>query len=83
MAQATTQATFTSHTIAVEHIRISSSRTFAEVRLKLEATLPKLDTSIAGALSSGDQKGAKDCDDTGPKLSIFEKRSLASMAMSV
>ena len=74
MAQATTQATFTSHTIAVEHIRISSSRTFAEVRLKLEATLPKLDTSIAGALSGGDQKRAKDYDDTGPKLSIFEKR---------
>ena len=74
MAQATTQANLTSHTLAVEHIRISSSRSFAEVRQKLEATLPKLDASIAGALSSGDQKRAKDYDDTGPKLSIFEKR---------
>ena len=83
MAQADIQANLTSHTLAVEHIRISSSRSFAEVRQKLEATLPKLDASIAGALSSGDQKRAKDYDDTGPKLSIFEKRSLASMAMSV
>jgi hypothetical protein len=74
LAQDTTQANLTSHTLAVEHIRISSSRSFAEVRRKLEATLPKLDTSIAGALSSGDQKRAKDYDDTGPKLSIFEKR---------
>jgi len=55
MAQDTTQANLTSHTLAVEHIRISSSRSFAEVRRKLEATLPKFDASIAGALSSGDQ----------------------------
>ena len=45
------------------------SRRFAESSKPL-----KLDTSIAGALSSGDQKRAKDYDDTGPKLSIFEKR---------
>src|SRR6516225_5019876 len=74
MTQTATQANLTAHTLSVEHIRISSSRSFAEVRRKLEATLPKLDTSIAGALSSGDQKRAKDYDDTGPKLSIFEKR---------
>jgi hypothetical protein len=53
MTQADIQANLTSHTLAVEHIRISSSRTFAEVRRKLEATLPKLDANIAGALSSG------------------------------
>ena len=74
MTQTATQANLTSHTLSVEHIRISSSRSFAEVRRRLEATLPKLDTSIARALSSGDQKRAKDYDDTGPKLSIFEKR---------
>jgi hypothetical protein len=42
MAQATTQAAFTSQTIAVEHIRISSVRPFTEVRRKLEATVPRL-----------------------------------------
>jgi hypothetical protein len=67
-------ASVTSQTIAVEHIRISSARPFAEVRRKLEATVPKLDTSIGEALRSGDQKRAKDYEDNGPKLSIFEVR---------
>jgi uncharacterized protein (DUF302 family) len=73
MVQATTLAV-RSQTIAVEHIRISSERTFAEVRRKLESTVPQLDTSIAEALGSGDQKRAKDYEDNGPKLSIFEAR---------
>jgi hypothetical protein len=68
------QATLTSHTIAVEHIKIATDRPFAEVRRKLEDTLPKLDASIAAALSSGDQKRATDYDESGPKLSIFEER---------
>ena len=72
MTQANTQATFTSQTIAVEHIRISSERSVAEVRRRLEDTLPKLDASIAQALRSGDQKRAMKYEETGPKLSIFE-----------
>ena len=74
MAQAITQAAVTSRTIAVEHIRISSKRPFAEVRRKLEDTVPKLDTGIAEALSTGDQKRAKDYEESGPKLSIFGER---------
>jgi hypothetical protein len=72
MTQANTQATFASQTIAVEHIRISSERSFAEVRRGLEDTLPKLDASIAQALRSGDQKRAMEYEENGPKLSIFE-----------
>ena len=34
----------------------------------------KLDTGIAEALRSGDQKRAKDCEDNGPRLSIFGER---------
>lgn len=64
----------TSRTIAVEHVTISSGRPFAEVRLKLEGTVPKLDTGIAQALGSGDQKRAKDYEENGPKLSIFLER---------
>ncbi|HEX4410912.1 MAG TPA: DUF302 domain-containing protein [Xanthobacteraceae bacterium] len=64
----------TSQTITVEHIRIVSERPFAEVRAKLERTVPKLDPSVAEALSNGDQKRAQDYDDNGPKLSIFESR---------
>jgi uncharacterized protein (DUF302 family) len=63
-----------SRTVAVEHIRVSSGRPFAQVRQKLEAILPKLDTSIAEALGSGDQKRAKDYEENGPKLSIFAGR---------
>jgi hypothetical protein len=36
MTQANTQATFASHTIPIEHIRISSRRSFEEVRRRLE-----------------------------------------------
>src|ERR1700739_1942746 len=74
MTQATTQPSITSRTIAVEHIRISSGRPFAEVRRRLEGTVPKLDTSIAEALRSGDQKRTKDYEENGPKLSIFGER---------
>ena len=60
--------------IAVEHTRISSERSFAEVRRRLEGMLPKLDASVLKALRSGDQKRARDYEETGPKLSIFEER---------
>src|SRR5260221_12901224 len=72
--RATTQASITSQTITVEHIRISSELSFAEVRRKLEGTVPKLDTGIAEALHSGDQKRARDYEDNGPRLSIFGER---------
>ena len=44
------------------------------MRLKLEIAVPKLDTGIAEALRSGDQKRAKDYEENGPKLSIFGER---------
>jgi len=74
-----TQATFLSQTIPVEHIRISSERSFAEVRQRLEATLPKLEAGIADALRRGDQKRATEFDENGPKLSIFERRDHGSL----
>jgi hypothetical protein len=74
MTQAMTPPSVRSQTIAVEHIRISSGRSFAEVRRKLEGTIPKLDTGIAEVLRSGDLKRAKDYEDNGPKLSIFGER---------
>src|SRR5262245_22027414 len=74
MTQTTAQVTFASQTIAVEHVKISSERSFAEVRRRLEGTLPKLDPSIAEVLRSGDQKRATEYEENGPKLSIFEER---------
>src|SRR5262245_16732346 len=74
MTQATTQAIFASQTISVEHIKIWLERSFAEVRRRLEDRLPKLEASIAQVLRSGDQKRAKEYEENGPKLSIFEQR---------
>jgi hypothetical protein len=71
---AMSQASVTSRTIAVEHIRIASARPFAEVRSKLEETVPKLDPGIVEALSRGDEKRAQDYEANGPKLSIFLAR---------
>jgi uncharacterized protein (DUF302 family) len=68
------QAPVTSRTIAVEHIRIVSARPFADVRRKLEQSIPKIDPSIAEALARGDQKRAQDYQENGPKLSIFLER---------
>ena len=65
MTQTTAQTFVTAQTIPVEHIRISSGRPFAEVRRKLEGTVPKLDTDIAEALGSGDQKRANDYEQRG------------------
>ena len=73
----------TSQTIAVEHIKISSERSFAEVRQRLEGTLPKLDASIAQVLQSGDQKRAMDYEVNGPKLSIFEQRDHGALLQIV
>ena len=83
MTQTTAQASVTSQTIAVEHIRISSGRPFAEVRRKLEGTVPKLDTDIAEALGSGDQQRANDYEKTGPKLSIFGERDHGALLQIV
>jgi len=41
-----TQVSVTSRTIAVEHIRISSGRPFAEVRRRLEGAVLRLDPGI-------------------------------------
>jgi len=79
MTQATAQSVIASQTIAVEHVKISSPRPFAEVRRRLEDTLPKLDASIAKALRGGDRKRATEYEENGPKLSIFEKRDHGSL----
>src|SRR5215471_1477776 len=79
MPPTTAQANFACQTIAVEHVKISSERSFTEVRRKLEDTLPKLDASIAEVLRSGDQKRATEYEANGPKLSIFEERDHGSL----
>jgi uncharacterized protein (DUF302 family) len=73
----------TSRIITVEHVRISSTRAFAEVRRKLEAIVPKLDPGIAEALRSGDQARAQAYEENGPKLSIFGERDHGALLQIV
>jgi uncharacterized protein (DUF302 family) len=69
-----TQATVTSRTIGVEHIKIESEKKFEEVRRALEETIPKLSPAVGEILRKGDQERAKAEEEHGPKLSIFLDR---------
>ena len=61
----------TKQTIAVEHVRIESAKSFADVRTALERTLPQLDPSLVKALGEGDVERASREKKEGPELSIF------------
>ena len=64
----------TNQTIAVEHIRIESAKSFADVRAALERTVPHLDPSLVKALDAGDVPRAIQEKKEGPELSIFQSR---------
>ena len=64
----------TNQTIAVEHIRIESVKSFADVRAALERTVPHLDPSLVKALDAGDVARAIQEKKEGPELSIFQSR---------
>jgi uncharacterized protein (DUF302 family) len=78
-----THSSLSARTIAVDHITITSTRPFVEVRRKLEAAVPTLDVSIADALRTGDQARAADYEQNGPKLSIFLQRDHGALLQIV
>jgi hypothetical protein len=53
------------------YIKISSERSFEEVRQSSKAPCQKFDRNIDAALRSGDKKSAKDYEESGPVLSIL------------
>src|SRR5271154_6027809 len=61
----------TKQTIAVEHVKIESSKSFAAVRAALERSLPPLDPGLVKALGDGDVERADREKKEGPELSIF------------
>jgi uncharacterized protein (DUF302 family) len=63
--------TMTKRTIAVEHIRIESAKSFADVRAALERSVPDLDPVLVKALDDGDVARANREKEQGPELSIF------------
>jgi uncharacterized protein (DUF302 family) len=64
----------TKQTISVEHVRIESAKSFADVRAALERTVPHLDPSLAKALEEGDVERAAREKKEGPELWIFQFR---------
>jgi hypothetical protein len=64
----------TKQTIAVEHIRIESAKSFADVRAALEGSVPQLDPSLLKALADGDVERADREKEQGPELLIFQIR---------
>jgi Domain of unknown function DUF302 len=61
----------TKETIAIEHVRVESAKSFAEVRAALERTVPQLDPSLVRALGEGDVERVSREKKEGPELSIF------------
>jgi uncharacterized protein (DUF302 family) len=58
-------------TISVEHVRIESAKSFADVRAALERAVPRLDPSLMKALDDGDAERAAREKKDGPELWIF------------
>src|SRR5258705_2082299 len=66
--------TMTKQTIALEHIRIESTKSFADVRAALERSVPHLDPGLVKALDDGDVARADREKKEGAELSIFQVR---------
>jgi len=64
----------TKNTIIVEHIRIESAKSFADVRAALERNVPQLDPHVVKALVDGEVERVDREKEQGPELSIFQVR---------
>jgi uncharacterized protein (DUF302 family) len=63
--------TVTRRTLQVEHVRIVSTKTFAEVEAALEETVPRIELSINAALAGVEEQRVSE---QRPRLFIFLKR---------
>lgn len=73
MEVALAEPVVTAETIHVEHMRIVSSKTFAQVQAALESQVPQLDPAVFTALYDGDLKRVQELEHGAP-LFIFLKR---------
>ena len=60
--------------IQIEHVRIESTKSFAEVKRALESSVPQLDMGIFGLLQRAETGRARSELERGPELSIFNSR---------
>src|ERR1700691_6074891 len=65
--------TLTRQVVQVEHIKIETTKKFADVVAALERNVPQLDSAIAEALARGDEQRATELE-RGQPLFIFLKR---------
>jgi hypothetical protein len=73
MEAAMADSTVTRRALQIEHIKIETTNTFAEVEAALESSIPELDPAIMAALAEGDEPRATELT-RGAKLFIFLKR---------
>ncbi len=66
-----TTSTFSTRTITVEHVTITSGNAFDAVRAKLERLIPRIDDGIFTLLRYGESARALQELQAGPTLSIF------------
>ena len=66
--------TTTRQLLQVEHIKIETSKKFADVEAALEKSVPQLDPAIVEALAAGDEQRATELE-RGAPLFIFLKRN--------
>jgi hypothetical protein len=57
MERGMTNSTVTRHVLQVEHIKIETTKRFADVAAALEGSVPKLDPAIAEALPRATNSG--------------------------
>lgn len=67
-------ASRSSRIISVEHVTIRSTKSFEDVRAKLESLAPRIDDGIFARVLSGDSAGALRELEALPKLTIFSQR---------
>src|ERR1700740_3399615 len=60
--------------VQIEHVRIKSTKPFADVKAALEETVPSLDPTIPEDLRQGDIVRANEALQRGPELDIFSAR---------
>jgi uncharacterized protein (DUF302 family) len=60
--------------IQIEHVRIESTKSFAEVKTAPESSVPQLDMRIFELLQRGETGRARSELERGPELSIFNSR---------
>ena len=64
----------TRQAIEIEHVRIESAKSFADVRAALERIVPQLDPTRLKVLADGDVERANREKEQGPELFIFQVR---------